>query len=78
MVLRLKVVKMDVTKEEHLQSVAHDIKKDHGSLDLLINCAAMLHPSGRGETSLKQVRAEVSCLLLFTAAHSFLFSHIFL
>lgn len=34
--------------------------KDFGKLDLLINSAAMLHPSGKGETSLRDVSQEVS------------------
>ena len=29
-------------------------------LDLLLNCAGILHPSGRGETSLKDVSQAVS------------------
>ena len=50
---------MDVTLEHQIQQVAQEIKDAHGSLDLLVNCSAMLHPSGRGETSLKQVQTEV-------------------
>ena len=41
----------------------------YGKVDLLINCAGMLHPSGRGETSLKSVSQEV-ILLAFQIKNS--------
>ena len=41
------------------QSAATYVEKELGSLDLLINCAGILHPSGRGETSLKDMSVEV-------------------
>ena len=47
-----------------LQEAAGYVEKQFGQLDLLINCAAILHPSGRGETSLKDVNIQVlkSCI----------------
>ena len=42
------------------------VKEKFGKLDLLINSAGMLHPSGRGETSLTAVTRQVKhfrCLL---------------
>lgn len=59
---RLILTQMDVTQDHHMRSVARDIKEAHGTLDLLINCPAMLHPSGRGETSLRQVESKVGAL----------------
>ena len=41
------------------QSAATYVEKELGSLDLLINCAGILHPSGRGETSLKDMSIKV-------------------
>ena len=40
------VQKLDVTVESDIASVADRVKEDHGRVDLMINCAAMLHPSG--------------------------------
>ena len=56
---RLETLSLDVTREDAISSVAAQVQSRHSGLDLLINCAAMLHPSGRGETALSQVTAEV-------------------
>ncbi|KAK7496260.1 hypothetical protein BaRGS_00012425 [Batillaria attramentaria] len=55
---RVTVLPVDVMQTEQIQEAAEIVKEKHGRLDLLINSAGMLHPSGRGETSLKDVSAE--------------------
>ncbi|EDO44347.1 predicted protein [Nematostella vectensis] len=53
------IFELDAHNEEKIKATADMIKENHGSkLDLLLNCAGMLHPSGKGETSLKEVTAE--------------------
>ena len=60
---RLEIVKLDVTQEEQIKEAAELVKeRSKGSMDLLINCAAMLHPSGKGETSLRDVSGKVFIL----------------
>ncbi|GFO23862.1 C-factor-like [Plakobranchus ocellatus] len=49
----LHVLQLDVTKEETIAKGASEVEKQFGKLDLLVNAAAILHPSGKGETSLK-------------------------
>lgn len=57
---KLELVNVDVTNEENIRaSVAKVTEKSGGRIDLLINCSAILHPSGRGETSLRDVSFEV-------------------
>lgn len=56
---RLTVLQMDVTDSSQIEKTADIVKTSHGKIDLLINSAGLLHPSGRGETSLKDVNAEV-------------------
>ena len=55
----LHICKLDVTQEKDIAYVSEYVKRNFGKLDLLINCAGMLHPSGRGETSLRDVSMEV-------------------
>lgn len=55
---RLMVVPLDVMNTQHIEAAVSMVKKKYGHVDLLINSAGMLHPSGRGETSLKDVSAE--------------------
>ncbi len=44
---------MDVTREESIAEASKKFKEDHGkSLRLLLNCAGILSPTGRGETGL--------------------------
>ena len=52
------VVECDVTQEQTLQSAAQDILSNHGKLDFAINVSGILHPSGRGETSLSSVSLD--------------------
>lgn len=55
----LHVCKLDVTKEEEIVGVSKFVTDSFGRLDLFINCAGMLHPSGKGETSLRSVDEQV-------------------
>ncbi|XP_068431029.1 C-signal [Clinocottus analis] len=55
---RLTVLQMDVTREEDVRACADRVTERFGRLDLLVNAAAVLHPSGRGETSLRDVTAQ--------------------
>lgn len=56
---RLTVLKLDVNREEDIRSAAERVKGSFGRLDLIVNSSAMLHPSGKGETSLRDVSAQV-------------------
>lgn len=67
---RLKVMKMDVTQEDAIKETAEMVEQQFKKVDLLINCAAMLHPSGRGETSLRDVSFEVRNCTVISAQHS--------
>uniref|UniRef100_A0A1A8QAB7 C-factor n=3 Tax=Nothobranchius TaxID=28779 RepID=A0A1A8QAB7_9TELE len=55
---RLMVLKLDVNHEQEILEAAEQVKQNFGCLDLLINSSAMLHPSKRGETSLRDVSAQ--------------------
>lgn len=56
---RLTVLQLDVNREEDIRRAADRVKESFGRLDLIINSSAMLHPSGKGETSLRDVSAQV-------------------
>lgn len=56
---RLTVLKLDVNLEEDIREAAARVKENFGRVDLLVNSAAMLHPTGKGETSLRDVSAQV-------------------
>ncbi|XP_077310322.1 C-signal-like [Lithobates pipiens] len=62
----LTVERLDVSSQLAIQQCAQQVALTFGSLDLLINSSAMLHPSGRGETSLREVSAEGLSLALST------------
>ena len=62
---RIDICKLDVTNEDDISNVMTFTKEKYGKLDLLINSAGMLHPSGRGETSLKDVSLEVRFVFVF-------------
>ena len=62
------VVKLDVTNETEVEAASQYIEQKYAKLDLLINCAAMLHPSGKGETSLKEVSSQVEYFVLQNSA----------
>lgn len=56
---RLTVLRLDVTHEEEIRGTAEQVQQNFGRLDLVVNSSAMLHPSGKGETSLRDVSAQV-------------------
>lgn len=57
---KIALVNLDVRKEIDIQEKIAIISDNvFGKLDLLINCSAILHPSGRGETSLRDVSSNV-------------------
>lgn len=56
---RVTVLKVDATQEDDIKGAAEVVKKSFGKVDLIINAAAMLHPTGKGETSLRDVSATV-------------------
>lgn len=60
---RLEIVQLDVTSESQIKEASELVKErsSGGRLDLLVNCAAMLHPSGKGETGLRDVSGKVVC-----------------
>ena len=51
-------LQVDVTKPSEIEKAAEYTKATYGSLDLLIKNAGLLHPSGRGETRLSDVKLE--------------------
>ncbi|XP_061692362.1 C-signal [Syngnathoides biaculeatus] len=55
---RLTVLRLDVNREEDVREAAEGVKKSFGRLDLMVNSSALLHPSGKGETSLRDVSAQ--------------------
>ncbi|XP_069467421.1 C-signal-like isoform X2 [Ambystoma mexicanum] len=55
---RLSVLRLDVTQEENVKQAVKVMSSGFGKLDLVINAAGILHPSGRGETCLKDVSPE--------------------
>ena len=57
---KLHLINMDITNEEDIKrNVSSITEKSAGKLDLLVNCSAILHPSGKGETSLRDLSQEV-------------------
>ncbi len=54
----VEVLQLDVTNEAQIAQAANFVKDKFGSLDLLINNAGLLHPSGRGETRLSDVKFD--------------------
>uniref|UniRef100_A0A3Q0S252 Zgc:65997 n=1 Tax=Amphilophus citrinellus TaxID=61819 RepID=A0A3Q0S252_AMPCI len=55
---RVTVFRLDVNQENDIRGAAEMVKEKFGQLDLIVNCSAMLHPSGKGETSLREVSAQ--------------------
>ncbi|XP_029031301.1 C-factor [Betta splendens] len=55
---RVTVLGLDVDREEDIRRAAERVTESFGRLDLVVNSSAMLHPSGKGETSLKEVSAQ--------------------
>lgn len=54
----LELITMDVTEENDIIKAAQTVKNYSGKLELLLNCSAMLHPTGKGETKLGDVKPE--------------------
>ena len=52
----LTVLRLDVQDETQIKEVSAELGDK--KLDLLVNCAGMLHPSGKGETSLREVNLQ--------------------
>ncbi|XP_060075503.1 C-signal-like [Ylistrum balloti] len=52
---RVNLCVLDVNEDTQIENVAKFTKEKYGKLDLLINNAGMLHTSGRGETSLREI-----------------------
>ncbi|XP_034408032.1 C-factor [Cyclopterus lumpus] len=65
---RVTVLRLDVSREEDVRAAADRVRESFGRLDLLVNSSAMLHPSGRGETSLRDVSAQGVMSTLMTNA----------
>ncbi|XP_071090394.1 C-signal-like [Haliotis cracherodii] len=65
---QLRIHQLDITSEADIEKTSRIITGETDRLDLLINSAGMLHPSGRGETSLKDVSAEGLSVTLMTNA----------
>ncbi len=69
---KISLVNLDVTSEDEIRSASPNISAlAGGKLDLMVNCSAILHPSGRGETSMRDISSEVInifllLLILFT------------
>lgn len=59
---RLTVLKLDVCREDDIKRAAESVSDAFGKVDLIVNSSAMLHPSGKGETSLRDVSAQVTNL----------------
>ncbi|XP_057703379.1 C-factor [Corythoichthys intestinalis] len=55
---RLTVLQLNVNSEADIREAADWVKRSFGRLDLMVNSSALLHPSGRGETSLRDVYAQ--------------------
>ncbi|XP_030642996.1 uncharacterized protein LOC115823124 [Chanos chanos] len=55
---RVTVLKLDVNREDDIKNAAETVKSAFGKVDLVINSSALLHPSGKGETSLRDVSAQ--------------------
>lgn len=66
---RVTVLRLDVDREEEVRSAAARVKETFGRLDLLVNSSAMLHPSGKGETSLRDVSAQVKLKVVKDILH---------
>ncbi|XP_028844913.1 uncharacterized protein LOC114795594 [Denticeps clupeoides] len=55
---RVTVLQLDVGRQEDVRAAADAVRQAFGRADLVVNCSATLHPSGKGETSLRDVSAE--------------------
>ncbi|KAK7110019.1 C-signal-like [Littorina saxatilis] len=65
---QLSVLQLDVTDSRQIEEASKVVGDKYGHVDLMINSAGMLHPTGRGETGLKDVSAEGLDITLRTNA----------
>ncbi|MGH0149081.1 UNVERIFIED_CONTAM: hypothetical protein FKN15_014427 [Acipenser sinensis] len=63
---KVTILKVDVTRENEIKQASEIVKSKFGKIDLLINSSAMLLPSGKGETSLRDVSSEGLVAILTT------------
>ena len=54
----VEVLQLDVTNHDDILKASEHVKQKYGTLELLINNAGLLHPSGKGETRLSDVKFE--------------------
>merc|ERR1719419_940829 len=54
----MEVMKLDIEKPDEIEGAKEHVLQTRGKLDLLVNSAGILHPTGRGETRLEDVTAE--------------------
>lgn len=73
---RMTVLKLDVNREDDIKRAAESVKTAFGKVDLIINSSAMLHPSGKGETSLLDVSAQVTSGPFISIRKSYFVGHI--
>lgn len=56
---RLEIYPLDIHNEGQIQETSKQVQENYGKkLDLLVNCSGILHPSGKGETSLREVTQD--------------------
>ena len=57
---RLHVLQMDMLDDKSIASAAEQAKGlvDGNGIDLLVNCSGMVHPTGKGETSLRAIEKD--------------------
>jgi len=65
---RLKIHQLDAANAQQVAEFGGSLKGVVDRLDLLVNCAGMLHPSGKGETSLRDVSFEGLAITMATNA----------
>ena len=54
----VELLRLDVEQPDHIKSAADHVQAKYGKLDLLLNSAGILHPTGRGETKLDDITPE--------------------
>lgn len=62
-------LQMDLTSEESIAAAAAAFGRTNAGqkrLDLLVNCAAMMHPSGRGENTVARLKQEDMMSVMLT------------
>ena len=53
------VLQVDVTNEAHIAKAAEHVKQKYGKLELLVNNAGLLHPSGLGSRFLWFLKIKI-------------------